>query len=235
MPSNALNAPFEYLLLRDQGRANQLAGMSEQARRAYTEALALRPEDELSAFFFAEVLLEQGDLASGAQLLRSTASDQQLLSSTLALIRAGETGRAIRVFDLLREAKPEFAPSTSEAAVIAHAYAREGKLSEAMALLTAQLRRAADPQDRALAAGTMGEIARDEGDWPAATRWFEQAVADAPQLVGWHTNLANAYIATGDLVRARAQVESALSLAQDPASTSEIRAGFGALLRGEAS
>ena len=76
--------------------------------------------------------------------------------------------------------------------VLAYAIARQGRTAEAAAMVSAT------PLDCYLCVRMRGAVAAEARDWPAAERWFAEAVRQGPSLPFAHAEWGQARLARGD-------------------------------------
>jgi tetratricopeptide (TPR) repeat protein len=158
----------------------------------------------------AEALLA-GDLAT-ARRLTTIATDlapgfeKAVNNLGVTLLRAGETERALEIFEQGLEHDPENVALLTNAA---RAYQRLGRHGEAERLLAVL---EGVHHSNPFFYVYRGELALSQGDLDAALDYMKQAFRRDGEVPEVHVGLAKVYLALGDTDRARYHVERALKL-----------------------
>lgn len=132
------------------GTLSSQMGRWKDAATAYQEALKLRPNDEESRFFLAEVLLTDQNAEGALPLLRHSVKvwpqrQEVRLSLARALISLGQFDEAIAITQELVKQQPQ---STAAGLMLGQALLAAGRASEAVDVLRAVAERA--PQNEAV-------------------------------------------------------------------------------------
>jgi arylsulfatase A-like enzyme/Flp pilus assembly protein TadD len=206
------------------GEALERAGRLDEALKAYTTAVELRPEDPENYWRRGTVALKLGDREGAERDFReSLARNGTFENGRLALARLlSETGRPAEAIELLGEAE-----SASTKAALAEAFLASSRFDEARALLEEAL--ALEPENtRALA--LLGPVYGRAGELPRAARTLEKAIALGETSPDIRRNLALVYLQQGKLPQAVAELQKA---SQDAPSDASIWFSLGnAFLRG---
>ncbi len=150
--------------------------------------------------------------------------DKAINNMGVALLRGGETARALELFERGRDLHPENIPILTN---LARAYQETGREQEAGAILA----RIEDVNEsNPFFFVYRGDLALARGDATAALRYMREALRADSEVPEVHVGLARVYLSVGEIAKARHHVERALKL---DATHLEARKFAALLSRGE--
>ncbi len=158
----------------------------------------------------AEALMEDR-LAAAREHLEIAVSlapdfDKAINNMGVALLRGGDTARAIELFERGRALHPEDVPILTN---LARAYQETGRVDEAGEVLA----RIEDVNEsNPFFFVYRGDLALARGDSTQALRYMREALRADSEVPEVHVGLARVYMAIGELAKARHHVERALKL-----------------------
>jgi tetratricopeptide (TPR) repeat protein len=185
-------------------------GRTEQAIEELRRAIALQPLGDDAHRLLGEIVARTGDVDGGVVEMRRAIELRPSYWNNywtlgVALSRAGRYDAAIPPLQRVTELQPDNARGYQS---LGTAYHQSGDLSNAM--INYQRANAVTPTAGAFS--NIGTIHYSRGEFARATQAYERAVALSPNLAGLRRNLADAYEAMGDGVRARASYTRAAEI-----------------------